>query len=343
MKEKLDILKKEIEATLGAEINAEGFKTAREKYLSRKGIVPSLMTELRNFTPEERPQMGKLINEFKVWAEAAFDEVENRLKTAELARKNQAEAVDVTMPGVKAKTGALHPVTLVKKEIIGIMAGLGFEIFEGPEIETDYYNFTALNVPKDHPARDAQDTFYFSDDILLRTHTSPGQIRIMQDKKPPIKVVVPGRVFRCDDDATHTPMFHQMEGLLVDKDINLCHLYGMLDRLAKSLFSDDVKTRLRPSYFPFTEPSVEVDVTCCECKGEGCGLCKGTGWIEVLGAGMVNRNVLIECGLDPEEYSGFAFGIGLDRIAMLKYGMNNIHILFDNDMRTLKQFKKHDR
>ena len=343
MQSKIDNLRIEIEEALKGDVNREVFKAAREKYLSKKGIVPSLMTELRNFSPEERPVMGKLINEFKVWAEARFDEVEEGIKKAELEKKNSAEAVDVTMPGIKNQTGALHPITLVKKDLIDILAGLGFEIFEGPEIETDYYNFTALNVPKDHPARDAQDTFYFSDDILLRTHTSPGQIRTMLSKKPPIKVIVPGRVFRCDDDATHTPMFHQMEGLLIDKGVTLCHLYGMLDRLAKSLFSDDVKTRLRPSYFPFTEPSVEVDVTCCECGGSGCGLCKGTGWIEVLGAGIVNRNVLIECGLDPEEYSGFAFGIGLDRIAMLKYGMNNIHILFDNDIRTLKQFKKHDK
>lgn len=343
MQEKIEILRKEIEEILSGEVTAEVFKSAREKYLSKKGAVPSLMTGLRDVAPEDRPTMGKIINEFKVWAENKFDKAENILRTKELALKNSAEAVDVTMPGVRNETGALHPVTLVKKEIIDIFASLGFEIFEGPEIETDYYNFTALNVPKDHPARDAQDTFYVSEDLLLRTQTSPGQIRTMQMKKPPIKVLSPGRVFRCDDDATHTPMFHQMEGLLVDKNITLCHLYGMLDRLAKTLFSDDVETRLRPSYFPFTEPSVEVDVTCCECKGKGCGLCKGTGWIEVLGAGMVNRKVLEECNLDPEEYSGFAFGVGLDRIAMLKYGMNNIHILFDNDIRTLKQFKKQDK
>ena len=227
--------------------------------------------------------------------------------------------------------------------IISIFQGMGFDVFEGPEIETDYYNFTALNVPEDHPARAEQDTFYVTEKILLRTQTSPGQIRVMENKKPPIKVLSPGRVFRSDYDATHSPMFHQMEGLVVDKNISVCDLYGMLDLLAKKIFSSDTKTRLRPSFFPFTEPSVEVDVTCCECGGEGCKLCKGTGWIEVLGGGIVNRVVLENCGIDPEEYSGLAFGIGIDRIAMLKYGINNIHILFDNDIRTLKQFKQQQR
>lgn len=243
------------------------------------------------------------------------------------------------MPGKKRAAGTLHPVTRVKNELVDIFAGMGFEIFEGPEIETDYYNFTALNTPADHPARDMQDTFYLSEGFLLRTQTSAGQIRLMERKKPPIKMLSPGRVFRSDDDATHSPMFHQMEGLVVDKGVTLCDLQGMLDEFARTMFSATSKTRLRPSYFPFTEPSVEVDVSCAACGGKGCPLCKGTGWIEVLGAGMVNRRVLENCGVDPEEYSGFAFGMGIERIAMLKYGINNIKLLTENDVRFLGQFK----
>jgi len=227
----------------------------------------------------------------------------------------------------------------IKNEIIDVFAGMGFEIYEGPEIEDDDHNFTRLNVPKNHPARDMQDTFYVADDIVLRTQTSGGQIRVMDKEKPPIKVLVPGRVFRSDSDATHSPMFHQMEGLVVDKGITLCDLQGMLDRFVQALFGPEVKTRLRPSYFPFTEPSVEVDVSCFECHGKGCPLCKHSGWIEVLGAGVVHRSVLENCGIDPEVYSGFAFGIGIERIAMLKYGINNIGLMFENDLRFLEQFK----
>ncbi len=341
MKQRIETLKQQLSAELNVNIDREAYKALREKYLSKKaGEIPKLMQELRNFSPEERPLMGKIINEFKVWAEAEFDKVEEVLKGAELAKKNLSEAVDITMPAKINKTGSIHPTTLVRQELIDIFAGMGFDIFEGPEIETDYYNFTALNVPADHPARAEQDTFYITDEILLRTQTSPGQIRTMEAKKPPIKVLSPGRVFRSDDDATHTPMFHQMEGLVVDKGISLCDLHGMLEMLAKALFNEDTKTRLRPSYFPFTEPSVEIDVTCCECGGKGCKLCKGTGWIEVLGGGIVNRKVLENCGIDPDVYSGLAFGVGIDRITMLKYGINNIHILFDNDIRTLEQFKQ---
>ena len=344
MKEKIEQLKSQIADELNGEKGREAFKTIREKYLSKKaGEIPRLMTELKNVSADERPKLGKLINEFKGWAEKRFDEAEEVIKKDELAKKNAGEAVDITMPAVKNETGSLHPTTLIRQQMIDIFTGMGFDVFEGPEVETDYYNFTALNVPADHPARAEQDTFYITDDILLRTQTSPGQIRTMEAKKPPIKVLSPGRVFRSDDDATHTPMFHQMEGLVVDEGISLCDLHGMLDMLAKALFSGDTKIRLRPSYFPFTEPSVEIDVTCCECGGKGCKLCKGTGWIEVLGGGIVNRKVLEECGIDPEKYSGLAFGVGLDRIAMLKYGINNIHILFDNDIRTLKQFKQQGR
>lgn len=216
---------------------------------------------------------------------------------------------------------------------------MGFKVFEGPEIETDYYNFTALNTPKDHPARDMQDTFYLAENLLLRTQTSAGQIRVMEEEKPPIKILSPGRVFRSDDDATHSPMFHQMEGLVVDRGITLCDLQGMLAEFARRMFDASTKVRLRPSYFPFTEPSVEVDLSCSECGGKGCRLCKGTGWIEVLGAGMVNRRVLENCGVDPDEYTGFAFGMGIERIAMLKYGINNIRALFENDVRFLEQFR----
>ena len=242
------------------------------------------------------------------------------------------------MPAKIRQTGSLHPITLVKNEIIDVFAGMGFEIYEGPEIEDDDHNFTRLNVPKNHPARDMQDTFYVADDIVLRTQTSGGQIRVMDMEKPPIKVLAPGRVFRSDSDATHSPMFHQMEGLVVDKGITLCDLQGMLDKFVQALFGADVKTRLRPSYFPFTEPSVEVDVSCFECGGKGCPLCKHTGWIEVLGGGVVNRKVLENCNIDPDEYSGFAFGIGIERIAMLKYGINNIGLMFENNLQFLKQF-----
>ncbi len=250
-----------------------------------------------------------------------------------------AHVGDLDPSAVRRGGGALHPITIVKNEMIDVFAGMGFEIYEGPEIEDDDHNFTRLNVAKNHPARDMQDTFYVAEDIVLRTHTSPGQIRVMDAQKPPIKVLVPGRVFRSDSDATHSPMFHQMEGLVVDKGITLCDLQGMLDKFVQTIFSSDVKTRLRPSYFPFTEPSVEVDVSCFECGGKGCPLCKHTGWIEVLGGGVVHHKVLENCGIDPNVYSGIAFGIGIERIAMLKYGINNMGLLFENDLRFLKQFK----
>ena len=243
------------------------------------------------------------------------------------------------MPAVKSAEGSLHPVTLVKNELVDIFAGMGFKVLETQEIEDDFHNFTALNTPKEHPARDKQDTFYITDDFMLRTHTSPGQIRSLTSLEPPFKVLIPGRVYRADDDATHSPMFHQMEGLVIDKKITLCDLQGMLDVLVRRMFSKDVKTRFRPSFFPFTEPSVEVDVSCFECGGKGCKLCKGTGWIEILGGGIVNRKVLENCGVNPDEWTGFAFGFGLDRIAMLKNGINNIRVLYEGDLRALKQFK----
>ena len=294
---------------------------------------------MRELSKEERPAFGKLVNELKESMEEAFEGRAAEIREKEMQAKYAAERIDVTMPGRKFRPGALHPVTIVKNQLIDIFAGMGFKVYEGPEVETDYYNFTALNTPEDHPARDMQDTFYIADKLLLRTQTSAGQIRVMEQEKPPIKILSPGRVFRSDDDATHSPMFHQMEGLVVDRNITLCDLQGMLAEFARRMFDSSTKVRLRPSYFPFTEPSVEVDLSCAECGGKGCRLCKGTGWIEVLGAGMVNRKVLENCNIDPDEYTGFAFGMGIERIAMLKYGINNIRALFENDERFLGQFR----
>ena len=311
-----------------------------QKYLSKNGQVPALMKNLRSVPTDQRPQMGKLINELKNKVQAQYDEAAKRVQAAELAARNAAETVDITLPAKTRPVGGLHPLTLVRNEIIDAFAGMGFSVFEAPEIDDDDHNFTRLNVPKDHPARDMQDTFYLNGDLLLRTQTSNGQIRSMDTLTPPIKILSPGRVFRSDSDATHSPMFHQMEGLVVDKGITLCDLQGMLDELVKNLFGPGTRTRLRPSYFPFTEPSVEVDVSCFECGGKGCSLCKGTGWIEVLGGGVVNRRVLQNCRIDPDVYSGFAFGIGIERIAMLKYGIENIGLMFENDLRFLRQFQE---
>ncbi len=309
------------------------------KFLGRTGKVTALLKGMRDIAAELRPAFGKKVNDLREKLEGIFGEIEARVKAKEMEKKLASEKIDVTEPGRHTAQGALHPITRTRDELIDVFAGMGFEIFEGPEIETEYYNFTALNTPADHPARDMQDTFYIGDGVLLRTQTSAGQIRLMEKKKPPIKMLSPGRVFRSDDDATHSPMFHQMEGLVVDKTITLCDLQGMLDEFARKMFSSSAKTRLRPSYFPFTEPSVEVDVSCTACGGKGCSLCKGTGWIEVLGAGMVNRHVLENCGVDPDEYTGFAFGMGIERIAMLKYGIRHIRSFFENDTRFLQQFK----
>ena len=339
MKEKIKKIENQIDKAVADIKSSKSLMELKMKFLGKTGEISSLMKNLRDVPPEDRPSVGKLLNALRQWTEARFDALEKKLKDAELKQKYELEKIDVTMPGKQTPDGAYHPNPLVKNQLISIFAGMGFEIFEGPEIENDYYNFTALNTPADHPARDMQDTFYLSPDLLLRTQTSAGQIRVMERKKPPIKILSPGKVYRSDDDATHSPMFSQMEGLVVDKGITLCDLKGMLDEFARKIFGEDVKTRLRPSYFPFTEPSVEVDVSCFECGGAGCRLCKGTGWIEVLGAGMVNRRVLEGCGIDPDIYTGFAFGMGIERIAMLKYGINNMKLLFEGDTRFLKQFK----
>lgn len=335
----IDEIKAKIDETVKDIKTSATLREIKMKFLGKTGEISALMKKLKEIPPEERPAMGKVINALREWAEKRFDEFEEAVKAAELGARYEREKIDVTLPGKQRKKGAYHPDTLIIDELVSVFSSMGFEIFEGPEIENDYYNFTALNTPKDHPARDMQDTFYLGADYLLRTQTSAGQIRVMENKKPPIKILSPGKVYRFDDDATHSPMFSQMEGLVVDKGITLCDLKGMLDEFARKVFGDGIKTRLRPSYFPFTEPSVEVDVSCFECGGKGCKLCKGTGWIEVLGAGMVNRAVLQNCGIDPDEYTGFAFGMGIERIAMLKYGINNMKLLFDGDVRFLKQFR----
>ena len=335
----IEELKTKIDEAVKNIKSSNSLREIKMKFLGKSGELSALMKKLKDLPPEKRPEMGKLINALREWTVERFDDVENYVKKLELGARYEREKIDVTMPGKRRKKGALHPDTLIIDELVSIFSGMGFEIFEGPEIETDYYNFTALNTPKDHPARDMQDTFYLGPDLLLRTQTSAGQIRVMEKKKPPIKVLSPGKVYRFDDDATHSPMFSQMEGLVVDRGITLCDLKGMLDEFAKKIFGAGIKTRLCPSYFPFTEPSVEVDVSCFECGGKGCRLCKGTGWIEVLGAGMVNRAVLENCDIDPDEYTGFAFGMGIERIAMLKYGINNMKLLFEGDVRFLRQFR----
>ena len=339
VKEKIKQIEKQIEETVKDIESSQTLLEIKMKFLGKTGEISSLMKNMRDVPPEERPSMGKLLNALRQWTEEKFDKLEAGLKSIELKKKYAEEKIDVTMPGIPVPDGAYHPNTLITNELISIFLGMGFEIFEGPEIENDYYNFTALNTPQDHPARDMQDTFYLAENLLLRTQTSAGQIRVMETKKPPIKILSPGKVYRSDDDATHSPMFSQMEMLVVDKGLTLCDLQGMLDEFVKKIFGSDVKTRLRPSYFPFTEPSVEVDVSCFEGGGKGCRLCKGTGWIEVGGAGMVNRRVLEGCNIDPDEYTGFAFGLGIERIAMLKYGINNMKLLFEGDTRFLKQFK----
>ncbi|MCQ2770222.1 MAG: phenylalanine--tRNA ligase subunit alpha [Clostridia bacterium] len=339
MQAKIKALREQVESTIGSVHTKEELSAFWQQFLSKKGSIQDLMKGLGSVSAEERPTIGKLINEFKNEVNAKYEALAAKLEELELESRNKSEQVDITLPSKKISKGSLHPITITKDLMCDVFSGMGFEIYEGPEIEDDDHNFTRLNVAKNHPARDMQDTFYVAEDILLRTHTSPGQIRVMDSKKPPIKVLVPGRVFRSDSDATHSPMFHQLEGLVVDKKITLCDLQGLLDQFVKKIFGDGVKTRLRPSFFPFTEPSVEVDVSCFECGGKGCSLCKGTGWIEVLGGGIVHHKVLENCGIDPEEYSGLAFGIGIERIAMLKYGINNIGLLYENDLRFLKQFK----
>ena len=331
MQNKLNEIREKAIAQINAATNLDALNEVRNTVLGKKGELTLVLRGMKDVAPEDRPKVGQWVNEARDAIESTLESQLKKLEKEALKLRYESEKIDVTMPEEVLTQGSLHPITLVKNELVDIFGSMGFFVYEGTEIETDYYNFTALNTPDDHPARDMQDTFYLTPEFLLRTQTSAGQVHVMESKKPPIKVISPGKVFRSDDDATHSPMFSQMEGLVVD-------LKGMLDEFVKKIFgSDNIKTRLRPSYFPFTEPSVEVDVSCFQCGGCGCKLCKGTGWIEVLGAGVVNNKVLEGCGIDTNEYSGFAFGIGLERIAMLKYGINNIKMLFESDMRVLKQ------
>ena len=324
MKDKLQKIRENAIAEIEKSDGLDKLNEVRQAILGKKGELTAVLKGMKDVAPEDRPKVGQWVNETRSAIETILEAKIEKLEAEALKLKYEKEKIDVTMPAERGVKGNLHPVTQVTNQLTDIFASMGFEIYEGAEIETDYYNFTALNTPQDHPARDMQDTFYLSPEFLLRTQTSAGQIHVMEAKKPPIKVVSPGKVFRSDDDATHSPMFTQMEGLVVDKGITLCDLKGMLEQLVKKIFGKETSTRLRPSYFPFTEPSVEVDVSCFQCGGKGCSLCKGTGWIEVLGAGMVHPHVLEMNGFDPGKCSGFAFGVGLERVAMLKYGINDI-------------------
>jgi phenylalanyl-tRNA synthetase alpha chain len=308
----------------------------RVKYLGRKGALTQVLRSLGQLAPEERRRVGQEANTLKQALEEVLAEALAALKEA--ARRVSEKAIDVTLPGRRPALGRLHPLTRINQEVCDIFLHLGFETVEGPEVELDFYNFEALNIPPDHPARDMQDTFYFNDRVLLRTHTSPMQVRTMEKRRPPVRVIAPGRVYRRDSDLTHTPMFHQVEGLLVDKGVTFADLKGVLTAFVHEMFGPEVGVRFRPSYFPFTEPSAEVDIECVICRGEGCRVCKATGWLEVLGSGMVHPAVFEAVGYDPEEYTGFAFGLGIERIAMLKYGIDDIRLFFENDLRFLRQF-----
>lgn len=340
MQEQIDRIEGECVSAIEKASTLEEINDVRVKYVGKSGELTLLLRNMKNVSAEERPLVGKAVNAARDKINECLENKTNELEKIAIQNKLNDEKIDITLDGKRLKQGTLHPCSLVINEILDIFTQMGFEIKSGNEIETDYYNFQVLNIPKDHPAREMQDTFFFTNDILLRTHTSPMQARTMLSEKPPIKMVNPGKVYRPDDDATHSPMFQQIEGLAVDKNITMCDLKGVLEEFAKKLFDENTKTRFRPSFFPFTEPSVEVDVTCAMCGGKGCRICKGTGWIEILGAGIVNPKVLENCGIDSDVYSGFAFGMGIERIAMIKYGIPDMRILFDNDIRFLKQIIK---
>ena len=339
MNEKLTALSLEAKNAVAA-CNDEGqIENVRVKYLGKKGELTAILKQMGSLSPEERPKIGQLVNEAKAELEGLIANKKEELKAAAQLEKLKNETIDITMPAKELKPGKLHPLNTVLDDMINIFQSMGFDVVDGPEVETDHYNFECLNVLADHPARDMQDTFYLAENLLLRTQTSAAQIRTMETRKPPIRVICPGRVFRADEvDATHSPVFHQIEGLVVDKGVTMCDLKGVLEEFAHEIYGSDTKVKFRPSFFPFTEPSVEVDVTCSECGGKGCRVCKGSGWIEILGAGMVHPNVLKSCGIDPEEYSGFAFGIGLDRLTTTRYKISDIRLLFENDKRFLDQF-----
>lgn len=340
MKEKLQSIQQTALDAIENSNNLEELDDIRVKFLGKKGELTQVLRGMGKLPKEERPIVGQVANEVREKIEKELNGVKDRLKEAQKNAKFKEEKIDISMAGKKRNIGHRHPLLGVKEELENVFMSMGFDVVEGPEIETVYNNFDALNSPENHPSRDLSDTFYITDQILLRTHTSPVQIRVMKQRKPPFKIVSAGRTFRFDDvDDTHSPMFHQLEGLVIDKNITIANLKHTIDMFIRELFGSDMKTRFRPHHFPFTEPSAEVDVSCLKCRGKGCGSCNGTGWdMELLGCGMVHPNVLKNCGIDPEEYSGFAFGLGVDRIAMVKYGINNIRLLFENDMRFLNQF-----
>lgn len=332
--ERIEAARAKAEAAFQAAADANALEEARVRFLGVKGRFTELMKALGSLPKGERPQAGQAANQARAAAMAALNAAKESLESAETA----AHALDVTLPGRRRPQGHAHVISQTADEICSIFAKLGFSIAEGPEVETDYYNFEALNFPKDHPARDMQDTLFVSDELLLRTHTSPVQVRSMEKSRPPVWVVAPGKTYRRDSDITHSPMFHQVEGLAVDKGITFADLKGVLTAFATSMFSPDTKIRLRPSFFPFTEPSAEVDIACVLCHGQGCRLCKGSGWLEILGSGMVDPALYKFVGYDPAKYSGFAFGVGIERVAMLKYGLNDIKMFYESDLRFLRQF-----
>ncbi len=338
MKGRLEEIKIEAEKELKGASDEVSLQNVKAKFLGRKGVITEFLKRMPEVPEAERPDMGRLINEAKRFIEDFFD---RRFEEIKEEKKNLVllkERVDITLPGRGIRLGGEHPVTQVMEEIISIFERMGFDVAEGPEVELDYYNFEALNIPKDHPARDMQDTFYISDEVVLRTHTSPVQIRVMEKQKPPVKIIAPGKVYRCDSDVSHTPMFHQIEGLLVDEHITFGDLKGVLIEFARLTFGSNTGVRFRPSFFPFTEPSAEVDIECVICGGKGCRVCKNSGWLEILGCGMVDPEVFKSVGYDPERYTGFAFGMGIERITMLKFGINDIRLFFENDIRFLRQF-----
>ena len=339
MKEQLEAIAKKAFEELAQSQDLKALDAVRVKYLGKKGELTAILKQMGKLSAEERPIIGQLANQVRGDIEEKLEQTKSELENKMLDLRLATETLDVTLPGKKNVIGKRHPLTVVLDELKEIVIGMGFEIAQGPEVELDYYNFEALNIPKDHPARDTQDTFYINDNVVLRTQTSPIQIRVMENQKPPIRILAPGRVYRADEvDATHSPLFHQVEGLVVDKNITMADLKGTLEVFVKKLYGEDTVVRFRPHHFPFTEPSAEVDVSCFKCGGKGCRFCKGSGWIEILGCGTVHPNVLRMCGIDPDEYTGFAFGVGLERIALLKYEIDDMRLLYENDIRFLKQF-----
>ena len=331
-------LKESFRSEISSVKNLADLQNLKNKYSGKKGLLTSQLKSLSSIPSDQRPQYGKNLNEIKEFIEEELKAWELSFKEGEKEQRLLAEKIDISLPGRPSCFGRPHPITQVLAEIKAIFVSMGFGIEEGPEVELDYYNFEALNIPKDHPARDMQDTFYVSDDVVLRTHTSPVQVRVMEKRRPPLRIIVPGKVYRCDSDVTHTPMFHQVEGLMVDYDVSFGDLKGLLELFIHNLFGKGTPVRFRPSYFPFTEPSAEVDIGCIFCSGKGCRICKTTGWLEILGSGMVNPRVFEMAGYDPDEYSGFAFGMGVERITMLKYGIDDLRLFFENDLRFLRQF-----